>query len=222
MQFDDTDPHRRNLIVTSLAFIVFEVGGGRVPDCTEQVDSCSSSLKLSFLNVELTNLGWLYAVAITVLIWFAYRYRQKCPRALTILNQRLRQHLSDYFHKRPIAISHTPTHRYLVPEPKSDTTFLNIESTLKSFKVQQYERGSSDHDYIVGFSYTATDYSGLDERLAYFKSIRNRLVVGWRVRTAVMKETEDFADWFVPWVLFWAAFAIAVLNGLDMLISAIR
>lgn len=69
MPIEDNNPERRNLMVTSLAFIAYFLGGGSVKDDT---------IELAVVNVAFEH-GWVLAVmAWLMLFWFALRYWQAC------------------------------------------------------------------------------------------------------------------------------------------------
>jgi hypothetical protein len=61
----DSSPERRNLIVASLAFIIFFLAGGEVTDNT---------IRVQFINVHFTRSHVLAVFAWALLCWFAYRY----------------------------------------------------------------------------------------------------------------------------------------------------
>ncbi len=65
MAIQDSDPERRNLMVTSLAFIAYFFGGGSVTQ---------STIKLPIVNIEFSNATFLAAMAWAVFAWFIYRY----------------------------------------------------------------------------------------------------------------------------------------------------
>lgn len=64
-QIDDSHPERRNLSATSLAFIVFYVGGGNFVD---------GDVTLAVINAHFSNTYLLAAIAWVILFWFAFRY----------------------------------------------------------------------------------------------------------------------------------------------------
>ncbi len=63
---DDPDPHKRNLVVTSLAFIIFYFADGQVTD----------TVQLSIVSVTFGNPAALAIAAWVLLFWFALRYWQ--------------------------------------------------------------------------------------------------------------------------------------------------
>lgn len=67
MAIQDSDPERRNLIVTSLAFIAYFYAGGSFPD---------TSVRLQVINANFSRPGVLGVMAWVAFIWFIYRYWQ--------------------------------------------------------------------------------------------------------------------------------------------------
>lgn len=67
MTIQDSNPERRNLMVTSIAFIAFFYAGGSFPD---------SSVKLQVINADFSRPDVLAIIAWTALFWFLYRYWQ--------------------------------------------------------------------------------------------------------------------------------------------------
>lgn len=65
--YSDQNATRRNLTVTSLAFIVYYQGEGYVPD---------DVVKMPLINVIIDNPGFLTVFAWTMIFWFAVRYWQ--------------------------------------------------------------------------------------------------------------------------------------------------
>lgn len=65
MAIQDTDPERRNLIVTSLAFIAYFYAGGSFPE---------TSIRLQVVNADFSKPEVLGNIAWAVFAWFIYRY----------------------------------------------------------------------------------------------------------------------------------------------------
>lgn len=65
MPYTDNNASRRNLIVWSLAIIVFNLGGGTLPD---------GELKLPLVSVQLSTPQNIVLVPWLILGWFAYRF----------------------------------------------------------------------------------------------------------------------------------------------------
>jgi len=68
MQLSDTNPHRRNLSVMSIFFLIYYLGGA-APDNV-------GSIKLSMFSVTLQRPEVLGVLAWFLLLWLAYRYLQ--------------------------------------------------------------------------------------------------------------------------------------------------
>ncbi len=67
MAIQDPDPERRNLTVTSIAFIAYFYAGGSFPD---------ASVRLQVVNANFSRPMVLGVIAWVALIWFIYRYWQ--------------------------------------------------------------------------------------------------------------------------------------------------
>ena len=70
MAIHDADPERRNLVVTSIAFIIFYMGNGVID---------GNEVRIQLVNISFQN-PWVLAVAAwLMLFWFALRYWQTHP-----------------------------------------------------------------------------------------------------------------------------------------------
>ena len=65
MPIQDSEAERRNLIVTSLCFIAYNLGGGNFT---------SNEVRLQVINVSFTDPIFLGFLAWMGLFWFAYRF----------------------------------------------------------------------------------------------------------------------------------------------------
>lgn len=67
MAIHDSDPERRNLVVTSLAFIVYYLAGGYITD---------NNVRMQIVNITFDNKAVLAVFVWVMLLWFAWRYWQ--------------------------------------------------------------------------------------------------------------------------------------------------
>jgi hypothetical protein len=67
MAVEDSNPERRNLLVTSLGFVAYYYGHGAFVD---------KELQLELINIHFHKTGFLAALAWTMLFWFLFRYWQ--------------------------------------------------------------------------------------------------------------------------------------------------
>jgi hypothetical protein len=65
----DSNAERRNLVLTSLSFIIYNLAGGKLPDG-------STELKLNVISLEFTKPEYLLFFAYLMLLWFLLRYWQ--------------------------------------------------------------------------------------------------------------------------------------------------
>lgn len=218
---DDSDPHRRNLVVTSLAFIAFQVGGARIPDCSDADPSCGDAhLRLAFLNVELTNLGWLYALAVVALFWFGFRYKQKCPGAARKLSNSLRGSVTKCCYWKPLVVHQKDDQEMrFAPVARHPVTFFNIEASLSKGKPGSVSRQRREGDPYSTGVIPEENLESLSETLKERLTPTQGYVVesGLKSRWDTMWNGSVFADWVVPWLLFWWAAGIAMWNAGEML-----
>lgn len=67
MAIQDSNPERRNLVVTALAFILYYAGGGTLSDY---------AVRVTVVNLTFARPDVLAAAAWAMLIWFGLRYWQ--------------------------------------------------------------------------------------------------------------------------------------------------
>lgn len=67
MAVEDSNPERRNLLVTSLGFIAYYYGGGNF---------ASNDLELELIHIHFNKSRFLAELAWTMLFWFLFRYWQ--------------------------------------------------------------------------------------------------------------------------------------------------
>jgi hypothetical protein len=92
MAIQDSDPERRNLLVTSLAFIVFFYAGGSFPE---------NEVRLQVINASFSDPKVLCVIAWVLLFWFLYRYWQTHSSSFSdgFENEIRRYHGKVYFLK---------------------------------------------------------------------------------------------------------------------------
>jgi len=76
MAIHDNDPERRNLVVTSLAFIMFYLGNGVISN---------NVIKIQLINITFKNPEFLTVTAWVMLFWFALRYWQTHQNSETFM-----------------------------------------------------------------------------------------------------------------------------------------
>ena len=97
MPVSDTNPERRNLILMSLAFIIFYAGGGKLAEDT---------MRLMFVNITFSKPYVLAYFAWAMLMWFCLRFWQKSGfkfwSSLTteIVAGKMPQSIADYAEKK--------------------------------------------------------------------------------------------------------------------------
>ncbi|NVF16542.1 hypothetical protein [Vreelandella maris] len=66
MALQDSNPERRNLLLISLCFVVFILGGGSIP---------KDEMRLQVISVSFSRPEVLNIIVCLVFLWFLYRYR---------------------------------------------------------------------------------------------------------------------------------------------------
>jgi hypothetical protein len=87
MAIQDSDPERRNLMVISMAFIVYFYAGGSFPE---------NEVRLQVINVSFSNPKVLVIIGWGLLFWFFYRYWQKHSSSFT---DGFNSEIYRYYHK---------------------------------------------------------------------------------------------------------------------------
>lgn len=96
MSIQDSDPERRNLVVSSMAFIAYFYAGGGFADTT---------LRLQVINADFSRPEILGVIAWLMYFWFIYRYwvthRGAFARAFTteFSEWRTRPYITDYINR---------------------------------------------------------------------------------------------------------------------------
>lgn len=68
MAIYDSNPERRNLVITSLCFVIYYMADGQFDD--------TNNIKLHVINVSFNNTEFLRYFALFMLFWFLFRYWQ--------------------------------------------------------------------------------------------------------------------------------------------------
>lgn len=196
MAIQDSDPERRNLVVTSLAFIAYFYAGGSFQD---------NSIRVQVVNLNFSNTTFLGGMAWILLFWFLYRYW------LTHKNKFVEGFKSEYpayFHKkRSIAFV----------ERNSGKTFIKPFETegycFNRFKIE-------DGVPTLKYSYTTDiQWDEKNEKITQ-RSVKNGAERGevklnnlrgylLMLRNAIVCciDSPSFSSYLVPYILFLMALA---------------
>lgn len=90
MEYHDSDPERRNLVLISFAFLVYFIGDGEFK---------SGDINFQIVNLHLNNQVGLAVIAWAMLLWFFYRFMLKHSSTFLTL---FRSELGEFLHRRYI------------------------------------------------------------------------------------------------------------------------
>lgn len=190
MAIQDFNPERRNLVVMSLAFIVYFYAGGNFPD---------NKVHLQVINIEFNKPVVLGVMAWALLFWFFYRYWQNHSNSFT-----------EGFNKE--IANFCPTH-YLAKFASQKIGKPIAEDKEKGYHIDRLER--KDGRLGLRYSYSgsvtrasktspAHGFSGRDEAyqgVVNFDGFLGRIVAA-RVYMECCFRFPSFASYVVPYVLF--------------------
>jgi len=198
MPFQDSDPERRNLMISSLGFILFFWGGGCLKD---------DSLKLPMLNIEFSRPGTIALFAWVALIWFLYRYWLKHSFGFW---EQFSTELCEkkYIEKAIASVTQTEAGPF-VPDTELGFHMNRIYWQWNGMHAEciyasKVTRNKDTHQIGV---ITGHDPS---------KNIEYRFdgLAGWKAALAItadcMFSRPSFSSYFIPYVLF----ATAVISGI--------
>jgi len=201
MPFQDSDPERRNLMITSLGFILFFLAGGKLNE---------DSLKLPMLNIEFCRPEVIAVFTWIALFWFVYRYWLK--HSFEFVDSFSRE-LSD---KKYIA-------KAMKDAPNIDTLPI-VPDREKGLHIDRlYWKWNGMYAYC---KYATSVDRNSNYRISNITShVRSKdveckfgTILGWKTALAItgdcMFSQPSFSDYFVPYILF----ATAVISGIVSLV----
>lgn len=192
----DNDPHRRNFIVTSVAFLAYFWGGGELKD---------DAITLSFLSIEFHNPTVLVIMAWCALGWFSYRFALSRDSGYLSALRRDTVNLSTDRHrlryiKKPLI---EERNRQFPRFDKNQWEGISTTNTFNEFFKSRKIRGRSK--YIPHNDYQEFVYKPDKWKARYIKA---RLLIDSAIRH------EKFANNIFPWVLF----GLVLLSGYSTLL----
>lgn len=190
MAIQDSDPERRNLMVISMAFIVYFYAGGSFPE---------NEVRLQVINASFSNPKVLGVIAWVLLFWFLYRYWQKHSSSFSdgfkneIYSYYKRKYFSKYVSKKLGS-----------PIIKDEDEGYHID-------------GMKREDGKVGIQYSYASSVGRDEKTGEINSWSNRKdddrgvvylddfggrVLNMRANIECCFRHPSFASYVVPYIVF--------------------
>jgi hypothetical protein len=182
MAIQDTDPERRNLTVTSVAFIAYYYAGGEV---------LSNEVRIQVVNVAFSNPMVLAVMAWILLLWFALRYWQ--TRNSRFVDEFVGE--VQPWKTRPYVL------RYAERKLKSKT---NVDGGFHiSGIVKAAEQGwGLNYDYIKSPTFNKVNGS-IDSYSVTERGFLKLSAYVWaRIFTSCALAKKSFSGYVVPYILF--------------------
>lgn len=191
MPLNDSSPERRNLIVASLAFIIYYLGSGTIQN---------TDLRIQVVNIHFEDLTFLASFAWIVLFWFLLRFAQSSkPEYLHRLGYEMKPFL------------YTKIARYILSKhsdvKKKKTDYLaKVKIELPALEIDEYGYNLDIKGFIVNLNY------GADNRFhIILRGIQSYVLLSYLyVSAAIFKKT--FSDEVFPFLLFIAALISAIVS----------
>lgn len=199
MQFDDSDPHRRNLVVTCLGFMLYFLAEGQLAE--------GDHLQLSFVNIEFTRPEVIGGMAIVMLFWFVFRYIQKCPSFTEHFSADLQLSVKRVFHEYHKRINKRDETQFPCPNPNIKYPFFWLGRALSEAQMVPMKANSENE-------YTMERFQGSAPRIDdhFDKKTIMKLTGRARLRTVFISHTA--MDWGMPLVL-------AILIGYSLIVEGV-
>lgn len=190
MAVQDSDPERRNLMVVSMAFIVYFYAGGNFPE---------SEVRLQVINANFSNPQVLGIIAWVLLFWFLYRYWQK--------------HSGSFSEGFKSEIHSCYTREYFSKYVSKKTGYSIIKDEDEGFHIHGMKR----EDGIIGIQYCYVSNVRRDEKTGGISSWSNQKdaargvvylddawgrILNIRVNIECCVLHPSFANYVVPYIVF--------------------
>lgn len=189
MPYQDTDPERRNLLVTSLVFIAYYYAEGSVSN---------GELKLQIIDIVFSNPEALAMIAWAILFWFCYRYWVTHKKKF---KEGFEGEISTYS-RHPILCYYAfkESGKTFVGYPeKSGHVLCNFDFSEKPLRLYFQEAAELDWSNKKTIN-TLTPASG-ENGFVEFKGIK-----GWLAFTSVglicCLQNPSFSSYVTPYILF--------------------
>ena len=194
MPLSDNNPERRNLLISSLGFVVFFAGEGKLID---------EQLRIQVISISFENTVVIAVFAWIMLFWFFLRYKQTCSGELNkAIFQEVKSEIQNkvliwYLQKttkKPYRDEDGFVVHEIVPRQKRWTAQIAL--------VQGGKR--SDEGVWVEFKKIQSETFNINS--AWFGIVKLSLLLSLSIRKP------GIGSWFVPIALFYLACFLGVLN----------
>lgn len=197
MPIHDTDPERRNLVITSLCFIIFIFADGQI---------ASSEVKLQIINVSFNSPTVLVIFAWIFLLWFALRF--------WILNSdkfvpAFREELKGLHTNKAVIlyVTHKLKRQYQKPQGIS-ISYITYDGSSVNIFVYEILKGTWEDGKLTTHQKTLLPLLRVEGILGF-------IMLCWLCLNLMIKKP-SFGNLIMPIILF----VIAVLAGLyDLLLQ---
>ena len=184
MPVQDSDPERRNLMVTSLGFIAYYLAGGHVVE---------NKIRIQVINISFDYPIVLAVMAWLMLLWFALRYWQ------THRNEALK-HIKSSMILPPLG---KVVKNYVVKYRKTKN-LNNIDVSVIRIEIE------SDQ-FIIKYKYSEGNGSGRDSLVIDNKTLDGFIVLAKQFILSSIKRPE-FSGYAMPYVFFYTAVASPLIR----------
>ena len=187
----DGNPERRNLVLLSIAIIVFYIADGEIIDNT---------LKLQFINIQFNNFQILSTIVLVMLLWFLFRYRLT---TLGVFEKEFSSEINTISRAHPVLIAYINNFLtdYDITKDQNDTYSANINYH------RDIKRGN--YMYIYGIKHKTSTQDN-EQSMAPINNLWVWLVliIIW-INTAVVRPS--FSAYIVPYLIFLTALAAPLI-----------
>lgn len=183
---DDPYHHRRNLILTSLAFLLYFLAGGHIYGEEAQI-------RLSIVNVGISRPWVLGVFAHLALFWFAFRYWQDSEP----IKVKIKSDLSSAVYRHYAKIKR-PGKQVIGPQPSRITSLFFTGTQIKKAPLVEMREHSGG-----ARSTSSTDVSAIPGNVFWH---------GIGVRKELFLHGESIAGQLVVWLIFWFAFTVTIIH----------
>ena len=193
----DNNPERRNLFVTSSAFVIYFLGEGRLSDNVLSIQAISITFDKP---IVIAVLAWV------MLFWFFLRYRQLCSGELN----------KAIFEEVNSEISNLTLVEYLKSKtkmPYKDENGFTIKQIIpkrRKWSVQiSIIKGGKRSDGGIWVEYQSIDSETFNINWAWFGLVKLSILI------SLFFKEPGIGSWFIPQVLFYTACILGLINAFN-------
>lgn len=193
-EMSDGNPERRNLVLLSMAIILYYIADGEVVD---------NALRLQFINIEFKNFKVLGTIVWVILFWFLFRYR---ITTIGIFKKEFFSELNNISKAHPLLVAYVK--RFLTDyEITKESNTDNYAAYINSHR----DKNRGGYRYIYGIKHkTSTldnerSMSAINNLLSWF------VFIVITIHTAIVRPS--FSAYIVPYFIFLTAIILCILKS---------